>query len=87
VQHKSIHLFNCNFLLQDSMQPIERENRQNGNQESSQETSQEGRQEGRQEEVTADSNRKATHQGDAQKRPLGAFGPFCEENGLERIGA
>jgi hypothetical protein len=62
-------------MLQNSMQPIERENRQNGNQESSQEgTREEGRKEGRQEvrekEVSGfRTTEKATREGDAQASP------------------
>ena len=58
------------------MQPIERENRQNGNQESSQEgTREEGRQEGSEEEVVADHPTTRQHpRGTLKSVPLGVSG-------------
>jgi hypothetical protein len=75
VQHKSIHFSTAISYCRKSMQPIERENRQNGNQESSQETSrEESRKEGSEEEVTADPTKKATLKGGASSVPLGVLG-------------
>jgi hypothetical protein len=61
------------------MQPIERENRQNGNQESSQEgTREEGRKEGRKEEVVADHPTTRQHsRGTLKSVPLDAFGQIA----------
>jgi hypothetical protein len=75
VLHESIHLFNCILFMQESMQPIERENRQNGNQESSQKgTREESRQEGREEEVAGTPTTRQHSRGTLKGVPLGVFG-------------
>jgi hypothetical protein len=69
---------NCNLRIAESMQPIERENRQNGNQESSQEgTREEGRQEGREkgrEEKVADRPTKGNAEGALKSAPSTCLG-------------